>query len=318
VRTVLILRALGLGDLLTGVPALRAIADAFPEHRRVLAAPRALAPLVEMTGAIDEIVDAAPLGPIVGVRRPDVAVNLHGRGPQSHRVLLVTEPGRLIAFRHPEIALTRTSPSWRSDEHEVDRWCRLLDEHGIPADGERLDLEPPPVGDETLVGATVIHPGASSGARRWPVERWAAVARSELADGRRVLFTGSASERPLASALASAAGVRDADVLAGSTDLAELASIVGAAGVVMSGDTGVAHLATALGTPSVVLFGPTPPARWGPPASRPRHVAVWAGRVGDPHGERTHAGLLEIGVTDVRDAARRARAAAASSMAVTA
>src|SRR5262249_6343706 len=48
--TLLVLRALGLGDLLTAVPALCALADAFPAHRRVLAAPRALAPLALATG----------------------------------------------------------------------------------------------------------------------------------------------------------------------------------------------------------------------------------------------------------------------------
>ena len=36
-----VLRALGLGDLLTAVPALRGLARAFPDHERVLLAPAA-------------------------------------------------------------------------------------------------------------------------------------------------------------------------------------------------------------------------------------------------------------------------------------
>jgi ADP-heptose:LPS heptosyltransferase len=64
VREVVVLRALGLGDLLTAVPALRAVRRAFPDARVRLAGPVALAPLVALSGAVDEVVDAAPLAPL--------------------------------------------------------------------------------------------------------------------------------------------------------------------------------------------------------------------------------------------------------------
>jgi ADP-heptose:LPS heptosyltransferase len=292
-------RALGLGDFLTGIPALRALARAFPDHRRVLAAPRAIAPLAALAGGVDEVVDAAPLAPLpAALHGADVAVNLHGSGPQSHRVLLAARPRRLVAFAHPDA--WPDGPPWRADEHEVARWCRLLQAASVPADPSELDLEPPDVAAPAgAAGATLIHPGAASGARRWPPARWAAVARAELAAGRRVVVTGSAAERSLAAGVAAAAGLPPGAVLAGRTDLLGLAAAVAAAARVACGDTGVAHLATALRTPSVVLFGPTPPALWGPPPERPWHRALWAGRRGDPHAAAPDPGLLEIAPGDV-------------------
>jgi ADP-heptose:LPS heptosyltransferase len=88
-------------------------------------------------------------------------------------------------------------------------------------------------------------------------------------------------------------------VVAGRTDLADLARVVGSARRLVCGDTGVAHLAVALGTPSVALFGPTDPAHWGPPTDRGLHAVLWAGRTGDPHAARPHPGLLEIEVDQV-------------------
>ena len=163
-----VLRPLGLGDFLTAVPAYRALADAFPDHRLLLAAPAALAPLfrlVPVTSGGARLVDTAPLRPLppplVGA---DLAVDLHGKGPQSHRVLLDSGPRRLIAFSHGAVPESAGGPTWRPDEHEVHRWCRLLEESGVVADPGRLDLVPPgpPPG---LAGATVVHPGAASAAR---------------------------------------------------------------------------------------------------------------------------------------------------------
>jgi ADP-heptose:LPS heptosyltransferase len=298
-------RALGLGDLLTGVPALRALARAFPGHRRVLAAPAALAPLATLAGAAEAVVDTGALEPLPSeLRDADVAVNLHGRGPQSHRVLLAARPRRLIAFASREAGVD--GPAWRSREHEVERWCRLLGAAGIPADPDDLDLPQPTASPpRAAAGATLLHPGAASGARRWPIERWVEVARAERAAGRGVVITGSPAERARAAAVAAGAQLPASAVLAGRTSLLELAGAVAAAARVVCGDTGVAHLATALGTPSVVLFGPTPPSEWGPPPGRPRHAVLWAGRRGDPHASAPDAGLLALTPAQVRAALAR-------------
>jgi ADP-heptose:LPS heptosyltransferase len=303
--TLVALRALGLGDLLTAVPALRALARAFPRHRRLLAAPAALAPLARMTGAVDAVIDTASLAPLALAAAPDVAVNLHGRGPESHRALLAAHPRRLIAFEHAQVPESAGGPEWWPGEHEVARWCRLLVEHGIEADPAELDLPRPALRVEPSAGgATLVHPGAAFAARLWPPERWAHVAAAELAAGRRVIVTGSTGEARLVVDVARRAGL-GADAVRVGVPLLCLAALVAGAGRIVVGDTGVAHLATALGTPSVVLFGPSSPAAWGPPPERPQHVALWAGRYGDPHGSAPDAGLLAVSVEDVLAALER-------------
>lgn len=290
-----VLRALGLGDLLAAVPALAALRAAFPRHRRVLAAPAALAPAAAWSGAIDELADTAPLAALhPALHGADVAVNLHGWGPQSTRTLLAARPRRLLAFAHPAVPEV-DGPPWDEAEPERDRWCRLLRAHGIPADPAAVGITVPggPVPADPE-GAVLVHPGAARPAVRWPPERFAAVAAALHDQGRRVLVTGGPGEVALVTTVATAADLPATSVLAGRTDLDGLARLVAGAAAVVSSDTGIAHLAFAMATPSVTVYGPVSPARWGPPPDRPRHRILWAGREGDPHAPTPFPHLAAI------------------------
>lgn len=307
--SVVVLRALGLGGLLTGIPALRGLRDAYPEADITLAAPAVLAPVAALSGAVDGVADTAPLQPLPrSLDHADLAVDLHGRGPESTRLLLAARPRRLIAFAHPSLLATRGLPHWTPDEHEVNRWCRLLAECGVPADPGRLDL-PHPAEESPAPGVVIVHPGGAAPARRWPAVRWGAVARRLREDGWPVVVTGTPAERGLADEVAALAGLPGYRVLAGRTSLTALAALVADAALVLSGDTGIAHLAAAYTRPAVTLAGPVPPRLWGPPP-RPWHVTLWAGHRGDPHGARPDPGLLQLTVGDTLGAAYRMLAAA--------
>ncbi|MCE7003690.1 glycosyltransferase family 9 protein [Kibdelosporangium philippinense] len=270
---ILVLRALGLGDLLTAVPALRALRRAYPGATITLAAPAWLSDAVSRIQAVDHLLPTEGLVPIDWPGSPpDLAVNLHGIGPQSTQLLAKVCPARLIAHQQ-----------WNPDRHEVDRWCDLLARNGIPADASDLHL-----GATGHRGPAVVHPGASHGSRRWPGERYAEVVRALGPD---VVVTGDASEKELVKRVAGSVPTRIGGSVGGLLDL------IAAARLVVCGDTGVAHVATAYRTPSVVLFGPVSPGHWGPRTGP--HRALWHGRTGDTFADRPDPGLLAITVDEV-------------------
>lgn len=298
--SIVVLRALGLGDLLTGIPALRGLRRAHPDAHIVLATSNRLAALAMLSGAVDDVEPTEGLGQLAA--RPDspaLAVNLHGSGPQSIGDLLSIGPRRLLSHRHDDFPQL-PGPPWRLDQHEVDRWCGLLEWDGIACDTADLGI-PRPAGYPDRSEVVVIHPGAAFAARRWPPDRFAAVAAALHGAGHNVVVTGDGSEVELAQSVAQQAGLPASRVLAGTLGLLGLVALISDCRLLVCGDTGVGHIATAVGTPSVLLFGPTPPNRWGPRGAGP-HIVVWAGDKGDPHADRPHPGLLLITVARVLEA----------------
>jgi ADP-heptose:LPS heptosyltransferase len=298
----LALRALQLGDLLVAVPALKALRRGLPDHRLLLATSGWLAPLVELIPQVDGLV------PVGGLDVPlsfapgdiDVAVNLHGGGPQS--AALVDALGARRTVRHALVP-GEAGPVWVEALHERQRWVRLTASAGMPGDPDDVGIERP-AEPSPAPGATVLHVGAAFPSRQWPAERFAEVGRRLAAAGHRVVLSGSAGERERALAVAAAAGLAEDTVLAGRMPLAGFAALIADAALVVTADTGAGHLASAYRTPSVVLFGPVPPERWGPPASGPHRALTHAEvRDGDAFADRPDPALAAVTVDEVLYAA---------------
>lgn len=109
-------------------------------------------------------------------------------------------------------------------------------------------------GPGRLVG---LFPGANAPARRWPTDRFGALARALVARGDRVVVLGGPDERAVTCAVAAAApGAVD---LGGRTALADLAAVLSVLDLLVTNDTGPMQLAGAVGTPTVSLWGPSNP-----------------------------------------------------------
>jgi len=99
----------------------------------------------------------------------------------------------------------------------------------------------------------LINPGAGWGAKVWPVERFAEVARGLIVRGYRVLINAGPQEEVMADKIVKGT-LGNAIPL--STKLEQLISITRRTALCIAGDTGPLHLASALGRPVIGIFGP--------------------------------------------------------------
>ncbi|MGP8252604.1 MAG: glycosyltransferase family 9 protein [Terracidiphilus sp.] len=146
----------------------------------------------------------------------------------------------------------------------------------------------------------LINPGAGWGAKRWPVERYAKVARGLMERGFRILVNAGPSEEPMADVIVketSGAAIPLA------TSLDQLIAISRRIALCVAGDTGPLHLACALGRPVVGIYGPTDPSRNGPFGTQFRVLRNPESRRDHSRREEPEAGLLSITPEDVLQAA---------------
>jgi len=137
----------------------------------------------------------------------------------------------------------------------------------------------------------LVSPGAGWGAKRWPVERYAAVARQLHRTGYNVVVNTGPGEESIADKLVR---LSEGAATARPLTLTELIALTRRASLVIAGDTGPLHLASALGKPVVGIFGPTDPARNGPFGGSFRVLRHPESRRDHARHEAPEAGLLTI------------------------
>ncbi|MFH1242490.1 MAG: lipopolysaccharide heptosyltransferase II [Pseudomonadota bacterium] len=109
-----------------------------------------------------------------------------------------------------------------------------------------------------------INPMAKWRTKLWDPGRFASLADRLVDDLEcEVIFTGSGQDRRVIEGIAQRMK-RSPIILAGRTDLKELAHLYSRCRVLITTDTGPMHVAVAMGCPVVALFGPTSPWRTGP------------------------------------------------------
>jgi ADP-heptose:LPS heptosyltransferase len=299
-----VIRALQLGDLLVAVPALRSLRAGYPRARiTLLGLPWAADFVTRFSRYVDRFVEfegypgiaEAPCEPARTARflreqraeRYDLVVQLHGDGTISNR-LARDLGGRLTAGYYRDKLPDGFTAGAPYPDHlpEVLRnlaLARLVGGADVPADLEFPLFERDRSEAAALLSglssratgpAIGIHPGARSAARRWPAERFAALADA-LAEraGASVVLTGAADEEELVRAVAASMTTRPV-IAAGKTSLGGLAALIERLDLFVSNDTGPAHIAVACGTRSVTIFsGAADHQRW-EPLDRARHRVV--------------------------------------------
>jgi heptosyltransferase-1 len=148
----------------------------------------------------------------------------------------------------------------------------------------------------------LLNPGAGWGAKRWPVERYGAVARELALKGLRVLVNAGPGEVGMASDIALHSGGTAAPVVC---SLPQLIALTRRIALGIGGDTGPLHLACALGRPVVGIYGPTDPKRNGPYLTRFEVLRSPSSRRNHARKHAPEAGLLTIAPAEVVEAAER-------------
>jgi ADP-heptose:LPS heptosyltransferase len=330
--SVIVFRALQLGDMLCAVPALRALRAALPQARIALVGlPWAQQFTDRFAAYVDEFIafpghpllpeqpvrheGLAPFYAGLCARHVDLALQLHGSGDVSNDVVSGFGAGMMAGFRRGEpVVRERTMLFPYPDTgSEPERLLHLVEQLGAASAataGVQLEFPVSRQDEDELEASGVarglapgtylcIHPGARQRDKCWPPRHFAALGDRLAAEfGLQVVLTGTAQEADLTAAVASHMRHTPIDAAA-PISIGAMAALMRGARLLLCNDTGVSHIAAGLKLKSVVIFSKADIARWAP-LDRHTHRCIW-----DPGAERAavvlaHARALLSGTAPSR------------------
>ncbi|MFN0052067.1 MAG: glycosyltransferase family 9 protein [Planctomycetales bacterium] len=288
-----ILKPSALGDVVQSLPLLPALRRRFPAASISWVINRHLAGLIERHSQLDEVISFDRRGTWRDVwgllrdlrrRRFDLVFDLQGllrtavmslaTGARYRVGLQTAREGSGWACHATIPETSRAVPAWQ-------RCFNVIQALGLSDWRPETGLEIPSAAREWAASRMqpiprpilAMHAGAGWVTKRWPVEKFAAIAARFPGS---VVAVGTGSEAPLAAHIISEVGRAGGCGLdlAGKTTLPELAALLERADLVLSNDSGPMHLAAAAGTPVVGVFTCTSPTISGPAGSQHELVAT--------------------------------------------
>ncbi len=259
-RQILVIRLGALGDFVLSFPAFAALRAHHAHDRVVLLTTPPFAKLAEASPWFDEIrIDTRPfwlnLPGMARLRRQlrgfDFVYDLQTSRRSSRYFWIAGRPpwsGIAPGCSHPD-----RDPD-RDRLHSTERQRRQLAVAGVapaPMDLAWLAGRGPQIDGcyALLVPATS---GSHGGAKSWPIERFAALAKLLVERGLRPVVVGTAAEAPHAKRIQAVCPA--AIDMTGQTSVLDLAGLAHRASLTVGGDTGPVHLAAMMGSPTIALF----------------------------------------------------------------
>ena len=300
VGSILVIRLRFLGDLVLMQPLFRNLREQFPTARITLATDQSFASPARSLAIADDVIavpgsrsrgywrSGGPIGSmlqLLRLRRRQYDVTIDAHCTRSSRALVVAAGSRWrIAWLDAAAkTYTHTVSLAHVGKHRIERLLALLRPLGTPIKhvAPRLAAAPRALQSVTsrlaqlepvAAGYAVIHPGARMATRRWPADRFAAVA-AHLRDVHSlpVFLIGGKGEAQECNDVQLAAGQRCHD-LCGTLDVEELVALLGDCAVFVGNDSAPMHIAAATGARTVGIFGQQSPDEWGPVAEAGRIV----------------------------------------------
>ena len=287
-----------LGDAVMSVPALRELRRVFPAAHITLVSRSGSADIFLDADFVDDILIYDPRGlPAVWnqirdwrQRQFDLAVLFQNAFEAAAIAFLARIPIR-VGYQTDRrgALLTRAIqlPEWKDERHESFYYLNIVceverlvfetstTENAEPGFALEVSNERRRQAVELLskhgvrrdAPLVLLCPGSiNSRAKRWPAEQYAVLADRFVESGAQVALIGSPAEMDVSEEVCRRA--RNIPIaLTGKTSVAEAASIISVADILITNDTGSAHVGSAVGTPTLVIFGPTNPLTTRPFAS---------------------------------------------------
>ena len=321
------MRLRSLGDLVLETPALSALMAWRPDLKLFVLAEPWCAPILEGNHDVADVIISrgfAETARALRQKKFKIVFNQHG-GPRS-ALLTATSgaPVRVCWADHQFSALYNVhvpeakdffgTPEVHTVEHRISQfyWCGLPRGPIPPA---KVFAQPDASEFVTSYLETrgiapsepyaVLQPGARMASMRWPVEKFAEIARW-LLDSHGISSVVNVAKADQKNVPDMRRELGRCAVIADDFDVRQLIALCSSARIFVGNDSGPAHVAAAAGRPCVVIFSSTNPAQWKPWQANHRIVHTGA-NFHSPRGDKSilvsqRKSIAAIGEDQVREA----------------